>query len=310
MSNGLSNGLINGPVAAALAYVLWGIFPLYIKQVSEVNPLEVVAHRSVWSLVFMLAMLMAMKRFAWLGQALRQPRVLGLFALSALLLSANWLVYVWAVSHHRLIDATLGYFINPLVNVMLGFLVLHERPRPMQWAAVALATAGVLWLTIGAGQLPWIALVLAASFGTYGLLRKTATLGAIEGLTLETLVLAPLNIALLLWFALRHEGSFGHGNLALDAWLIFGGPCTAIPLLLFAYGARRVTMATLGLLQYLGPTIGFLIGVFLFKEPFDPQRGIGFALIWIGLLVYSSESLWKLRQANGTAAAVAGANAR
>ena len=306
----MSNGLSHGPLAAALAYVLWGIFPLYIKQVSEVNPLEVVAHRSVWSLVFMLAMLMAMKRFAWLGQALRQPRVLGLFALSALLLSANWLVYVWAVSHHRLIDATLGYFINPLVNVMLGFLVLHERPRPMQWAAVALATAGVLWLTIGAGQLPWIALVLAASFGTYGLLRKTATLGAIEGLTLETLVLAPLNIALLLWFALRSEGSFAHGNLALDAWLMFGGPCTAIPLLLFAYGARRVTMATLGLLQYLGPTIGFLIGVFLFKEPFDPQRGIGFALIWIGLLVYSSESLWKLRQANGTATAVAGANAR
>jgi chloramphenicol-sensitive protein RarD len=297
----------NGPFAAALAYILWGIFPLYIKQVASVNPLEVVAHRSVWSLVFMLALLLVLKRFAWLGPVLRQPRVLGLFVASSLLLSANWLVYVWAVSHHRLIDASLGYFINPLVNVMLGYLVLHERPRPLQWAAVALAAAGVLWLTIGAGQLPWIALALAASFGVYGLLRKTATLGAIEGLTLETLLLAPLTIGLLLWFVLRADGSFAHGSLSTDAWLVFGGPCTAIPLLLFAYGARRVTLATLGLLQYLGPTIGFLIGVFLFKEPFDPQRGVGFALIWAGLLVYSSESLWQLRAARP---AVAEAGAR
>ncbi|HSW08992.1 EamA family transporter RarD [Aquabacterium sp.] len=287
--------MTNGPLAAALAYILWGIFPLYIKQVAHVNALEVVAHRSVWSLVFMLGLLLVLKRFAWLRDALRQPRVLGVFMLSALLLSANWLVYVWAVSHERVIDASLGYFINPLVNVMLGCLVLHERPRVGQWASVALAAAGVLWLTVGAGQLPWISLVLAASFGLYGLLRKTATLGAIEGLTLETLVLAPLTVGLLLWFLFFGDGAFLGGDGATDAWLLLAGPCTAIPLLLFAAGARRVTLATLGLLQYLGPTIGFLLGIFVFHEPFDPARGIGFALIWAGLVVYSGESLWRLR---------------
>lgn len=287
----------NGPLLAALAYILWGIFPIYIKQVAQVPALEVVAHRSVWSLVFMLALLAVLKRFAWLREVVRQPKVLAVFTLSALLLSANWLVYVWAVSHDRLLDASLGYFINPLVNVMLGFLVLHERPRPWQWAAVALAAAGVLWLAIAAGQLPWIALVLAASFGLYGLLRKTATLGAIEGLTLETLVLAPLTIGVLLWFSLGGRGAFARGDLALDVWLVLAGPFTAVPLLLFAAGARRVTMATLGLLQYLGPTIGFLLGVFVYHEPFDPARGVGFALIWTALLIYSGESLLRLRAA-------------
>ncbi|WP_395699921.1 EamA family transporter RarD, partial [Aquabacterium sp.] len=222
----------NGPLYAAGAYILWGIFPIYIKQVAQANALEVVAHRSVWSLVFMLVLLAVLKRFAWLREVMRQPRVLGVFTLSALLLSANWLVYVWAVNHDRLLDASLGYFINPLLNVMLGFLVLHERPRPWQWAAVVLAAAGVLWLAIAAGQLPWIALVLAASFGLYGLLRKTATLGALEGLTLETLVLAPLTIGVLLWFHASGRGVFARGDLGLDIWLLLAGPFTAIPLLL------------------------------------------------------------------------------
>jgi chloramphenicol-sensitive protein RarD len=286
----------NGPLLAGLAYTLWGIFPVYIKQVAHVPALEMVAHRSAWSPVFMLGLLAVLRRFAWLPALMRQPRVLGTFLLSALLLSGNWLVYVWAVSHERLLDATLGYFINPLLNVMLGFLVLHERPRPLQWAAVGLAALGVLWLALGAGQFPWIALVLAASFGVYGLLRKTATLGALEGLTLETLLLAPLSMAVLLWFMQSGAGAFGRGDLATDLWLVAGGPFTAIPLLLFAAGARRVTMATLGLLQYLGPTIGFLLGVFVYHEPFDPRRGLGFALIWAALVVYSGESLWRLRR--------------
>lgn len=296
----------SGVPAAALAYILWGLFPLYIKQIEAVPALEIVAHRSVWCLVFMLALLAAMRRFAWLRDVLRQPRTLGVFALSALLLSANWLVYVWAVNHGRVLDASLGYFINPLVNVMLGYLVLHERPRRGQWAAVGIAAIGVLWLTIGAGNLPWIALVLAASFGCYGLLRKTAPLGAIEGLTLETLVMAPLMIALLGWFALGGfdgAGRFAHGDAALDGWLLLAGPLTAIPLLLFAYGARRVTLATLGLLQYLGPSIQFLLGVFLYKEPFDPARGIGFALIWSALVVYSAEGLWQMRRGAAAPAA-------
>jgi chloramphenicol-sensitive protein RarD len=289
----------SGVPAAALAYILWGLFPLYIKQIEVVPALEIVAHRSVWCLVFMLLLLAAMRRFAWLREVLRQPRTLGIFTLSALLLSGNWLIYVWAVNHGRVLDASLGYFINPLVNVMLGYLVLHERPRAGQWAAVGIAALGVLWLAVGAGNLPWIALTLAASFGCYGLLRKTAPLGAIEGLTLETLVMAPLMVALLGWYALGGfggAGRFAHGDLALDGWLLLAGPLTAIPLLLFAYGARRVTLATLGLLQYLGPSIQFLLGVFLYKEPFDPARGIGFALIWAALVVYSAEGLWQMRR--------------
>ena len=293
----------SGVLAAALAYCLWGLFPLYIKQIAAVPPLEIVAHRSVWCLVFMLALLAALKRFAWLREALRQPRTLAVFAASALLLSANWLVYVWAVNNDRVLDASLGYFINPLVNVMLGYLVLQERPRAGQWAAVALAAAGVLWLTLGAGQLPWVALVLAASFGLYGLLRKTAPLGAIEGLTLETLVLAPLTLTLMAWFVFSGEGRFTQGSAAQDAWLLLAGPFTAVPLLLFAYGARRVTLATLGLLQYLGPSIQFLLGVYVYHEPFDPARLAGFGLIWAALVVYSGESLWRLRRNAAAAAA-------
>ena len=293
----------SGVLAAAVAYCLWGLFPLYIKQIAAVPPLEIVAHRSVWCLVFMLALLAALKRFAWLREALRQPRTLAAFAASALLLSANWLVYVWAVNNDRVLDASLGYFINPLVNVMLGYLVLQERPRAGQWAAVALAAAGVLWLTLGAGQLPWVALVLAASFGLYGLLRKTAPLGAIEGLTLETLVLAPLTLTLMAWFVFSGEGRFTQGSAAQDAWLLLAGPFTAVPLLLFAYGARRVTLATLGLLQYLGPSIQFLLGVYVYHEPFDPVRLAGFGLIWAALVVYSGESLWRLRRNAAAAAA-------
>jgi chloramphenicol-sensitive protein RarD len=292
----------SGAAAAALAYCLWGIFPLYIKQVASVSPLEIVAHRSVWCLVFMLALLAVLKRFAWLRDALRHPRTLAVFAASALLLSANWLIYVWAVNNDSVLDASLGYFINPLVNVMLGYLVLKERPRAGQWAAVTLAALGVLWLTLGAGQLPWVALVLAASFGLYGLLRKTAPLGAIEGLTLETLVLAPLMAVLLAWFVFSGTGRFTHGGAVLDVWLVLAGPFTAVPLLLFAYGARRVTLATLGLLQYLGPSIQFLLGVYVYHEPFEPARFVGFGLIWAALVVYSAEGLWRLRRTPPAAA--------
>ena len=286
-----------GPLAAACAYIIWGLFPLYLKQLAQVPAFEIMVHRSLWSLAFVFALLAALGRLGWLRAALRQRRVIGVFAASALLLSTNWFIYVWAVNNDRVIDSSLGYFINPLVNVMLGFFVLRERPRPWQWAAVALAAAGVVWLTVAAGQLPWIALVLAASFGTYGLVRKTAPLGAMEGLALETLLLAPL---MLLALAVIHgsgSGHFGTGDTAASLWLLAGGPLTAIPLMLFAAGARRVTMATLGLLQYLGPSIQFLLGVYLYREPFDTTRGIGFVLIWSALVLYTGESLWRMRRA-------------
>lgn len=287
----------SGPLAAALAYICWGLFPLYIKQVQTVPALEIVVHRSLWSLAFVLLLLAVLRRFAWLPPVLKQPRVLGRFALTALLLSCNWLVYVWAVNHDRLLDASLGYFINPLVSVLLGYVVLHERPRAWQWLAVALAAAGVLWLTIAAGQLPWVSLILAISFGVYGLLRKTATLGAMEGLALETLLLAPLTLALLAWTQWRGDAAFAHGALSTDLWLLAAGPFTAIPLLLFGMAARRCSLATLGILQYLGPTIQFVLGIYLYHEPFSPVRGIGFVLIWSGLVVYSAESLWRYRRA-------------
>ena len=286
----------SGPLAAALAYILWGLFPLYIKQIEHIPALEIVLHRSAWSLVFMAGLLLALRRVAWLRSALRQPRTLALFGLSALLLACNWLLYVWAVNNDRMLDASLGYFINPLINVVLGYAVLHERPRPVQWAAVALAACGVLWLTLSAGSLPWVSLVLALSFGAYGLLRKTATLGAIEGLALETLLLAPLAVGGLLWLMVSGGGHFAHGSGSDSLLLMAAGPATAIPLLLFASGARRVSMATLGLLQYLGPTIQFLLGVFVYHEAFSASRGVGFGLIWAALLIYSAESWRKLRQ--------------
>lgn len=287
----------HGIPAAALAYILWGLFPLYIKQVAHVPALEVVAHRSLWSMVFVAMLLIGLRRLGWVRDVLRRPRVLAITLVSALLLSSNWLVYVWAVSHDRVLDASLGYFINPLVNVMLGYAVLHERPRPVQWLAVALAAAGVAWLTLGAGTLPWVALTLAGSFGLYGLLRKVAPLGAMEGLALETALLAPLAAGLVAVLLVRGDGVFLRGDATTDLWLLLAGPFTAIPLLLFAAGARRVTLATLGLLQYLGPSLQFLLGVFLYHEPFDPARALGFVLIWSGLVVYSGEGLWQRARA-------------
>jgi chloramphenicol-sensitive protein RarD len=291
-----------GLLAAALSYALWGLFPLYFRQVAEVPALEIVLHRSVWSLVFVLGVLAVLRRWAWVADLLKQPRTLLIFGASALLLSTNWLVYVWAVNNGRVMEASLGYFINPLVNVALGMLFLHEKLRPAQRWALGVAAAGVAWLTWTAGVPPWIALTLALSFGLYGLLRKTAPLGALEGLALETALLAPLAVPALAWLS-SHGGALAGASASTWGWLLFAGPLTAIPLLLFAHGARRVTMATLGLLQYLAPTIQFALAVWVFHEPLKPERLVGFVLIWIALALYSAESLWRLRQQAAPAAA-------
>ena len=285
---------------ASLAFVVWGLFPLYFRQLAGIAPLDIVLHRSVGLLVFMALLLGALRRHAWLGPALRQPRQLALFAFSALLLSGNWLLYVWAVNAHRVVDASLGYFINPLVNVLLGALVLHERLRRGQWGAIALAALGVAWLTLQAGQLPWIALVLALSFGLYGLLRKTAALGTLEGLALEVLLLAPLALPMLGW-RLAHGAAGVGADAATIGWLLLAGPLTALTLLLFAAGARRISMTSLGLLQYVSPTLQFALGVWLFREPFDAARFAGFALIWAGLAVYAAEGWWRSRRLRAAA---------
>ncbi len=287
---------------ACLAFVMWGLFPLYFQRIASVPALEVVLHRSAWSLLFVLGLLAWLRRWGWLRAFVVQPRRLAFFAFSALLLSGNWLVYVYAVQSGRVVEASLGYFINPLVNVLLGVLVLHERLRAAQWAAVALAACGVLWLGWLAGHPPWIALALAFSFGLYGLLRKTAPLGALEGLALETMLLAPLVLPALAWWTLSGQGAMARGDAALDAWLVVGGPLTALPLLLFAAGARRLPLATVGLLQYLSPSIQLALGIWVFGEPFSRSRLAGFACIWAALALYSLDG-WRRSRAAAVAPA-------
>ncbi len=290
-----------GMLYAAIAYAMWGLFPIYFKALHTVPPIEILVHRIVWSLLFLTIVLAWRKQWAWIGSVLRQPRVLAGFAASAALLSTNWFIYIWAVNNDRVVDASLGYFINPLVNVLLGFLLLHERLRPGQWAAVALAGAGVAWLTWQGGHPPWIGLGLALSFGFYGLLRKTAALGALEGLSLETLILFPFAMGYLIMLTVGHHNAFAAAPPSSQWLLAAAGPITAIPLLLFAAGARRISLSLLGLLQYSGPTLQLLLGVWLYREPFGGARLAGFAMIWAALALYSTEGLWRAWSARSTA---------
>ena len=273
------------------AFTIWGLFPLYFVLIRQVAPFEVVLQRSLWSLVFLGLLLTGLKRWAWLKQVLAEPRKLPLFAFSALLLACNWLVYVYAIQSQQVVEASLGYFINPLVNVLLGVLVLREKLSRVKWVAVALAAAGVAWLTWHLGRLPWIALVLACSFGVYGLVRKTSSLGALEGLALETLLLSPLVLPVLLWWTATHDGAWSQGDLGVSAWLALSGPLSALPLLLFAAAARRLPLATVGLVQYLSPSIQLLLGIWVFHEPFSTARLVGFGCIWAALALVSAEAL-------------------
>jgi chloramphenicol-sensitive protein RarD len=288
-----------GIAYASAAYLLWGVFPIYFKALQSVAPLEILGHRIVWSLAVCAVLLLALRRLQWLAELRRQPRVLLWFAASSILVAANWFVYIWAVNAGRVVDASLGYFINPLVNVLIGAAFLHERLRSAQWAAVGIAAVGVAWLTWQAGAVPWIGLVLALTFGLYGLLRKTAALGAIEGLALETVLLTPIAAAYLLWLAHTGASGFVDGNPAMRLLFAAAGPVTAVPLLLFAAGARRIPFSTLGLLQYLGPSLQLLLGVWLYHEPFA-ERAPGYALIWIALAIFSIEGVvqgWRSRAA-------------
>jgi chloramphenicol-sensitive protein RarD len=285
--------LQSGLVYASLAFVWWGLFPLYFRIVTTVPAPQVLAHRVVWCLLFLAAVLTWRGQWGWLRRVTGQPKVIAAFTASALLIGANWLVYIWAVLHGHVIEASLGYFITPLVNVLLGVTLLHERLRRAQWLALAIAAGGVLWLTLQAGRPPWIALSLAITFGSYGLLRKIAVLGALEGLTLETLLLAPLALLALGIAAWHGSASFPAPDALTNAWIIALGPITAVPLLLFAAGARRLSMATLGIVQYLGPSIQFVLGVWVFGEAFSAARFVGFAGIWLALVIYTIDG-WRI----------------
>ncbi len=282
---------------------MWGFFPLYFRLQPEAVPVEVLANRIVWSLLLVAVVLAAQRRWSWLAPALRSGRVMASFVASSLLLSVNWITYIWAVSNGHVVEASLGYFITPLVNVGLGFGLLGERPRRAQWIALALAALGVVWLTASAGRLPWIGLVIGISFGAYGLLRKVASLGALEGLTLETMILAPAAICAMAWWWGGSATSFPAPDVATNAWLVGLGPATTVPLLLFALAARKLSLTTLGLLQYLSPTIQFLLGIWLFNEPFSATRLSGFALIWSALAIYTLDS-WQRHGRRGSAPAI------
>jgi chloramphenicol-sensitive protein RarD len=294
-----------GVISAALAFIWWGLFPLYFRIGPVVPAAEVLAHRVVWCLLFMLGVMASRRQWAWLIPLIRAPKVIGAFAASAVLICANWATYIWSVQHGHVVDASLGYFINPLFNVLIGTTLLHERLRRAQWVALAVAGGGVVWLTLQAGQPPWIALFLAATFGAYGLLRKVAALGALEGLTLETLLLAPVAVAALVYWRYEGSGSFPTSSVANNLWLVGLGPMTAAPLLMFAVGARRLTMTTLGLLQYLGPTIQFLLAVTVFHEPLAGGRLAGYCCIWLALVIYSVDGAHQARRPAAAATATA-----
>jgi len=283
---------------AALAFFCWGLFPLYFHAIGEVPPIEILAHRMLWSLLFLGIVLTVRRQWGWVGQVASQPRVIAGFVASAFLLSGNWFIYIWAINNGHVIDASLGYFITPLLNVMLGFLLLHERPRRLQWLAIAVAACGVAQLAWQSGQMPWIALALAVTFGGYGLLRKTARLGALEGLSFETMILFPLALAYVAWLSWHGQNTFMNSAHDSTRWLLAAsGPITAVPLLMFASGARRIPMSALGLLQYISPTMQLLLGVWLFHEAFTAERMTGFLTIWSALALYAAEGLWRARRA-------------
>jgi len=290
-------------VYSLVAYSLWGLFPLYFKALT-VSPLEVLAQRVLWSALFLSLVLSVRRDWAHLRARLDR-RVWLASLLSATLLSVNWFVYIWAVHAGRVVDGSLGYFITPLVSVVLGVVLLKEALRPAQWFAIATAGAGVSWLTLQFGQLPWVALVLAATFGSYGALRKTSALGPLEGLALETFLMLPLALAYLAWLLSHGASGFAPGSLTLKILLLCAGPITAVPLVLFAAGARLIPLSLVGLLQYVSPTIQLLLGILVWHEPFNRARFIGYAVIWLALLIYSFDSLWLSRMRRERAGLVA-----
>ena len=270
---------------AVSAYLMWGFLPLYMKAITHIPPVEIIAHRILWSVPIAGLILIALGRTGDVMRALKTPRMVGMAAVTAALISVNWGVYVWAIANDRALDAALGYYINPLFSVALGAILLREKLARAQWVAVGLAGLAVAILTLSAGVLPWVALVLMTTFGIYGFLRKTLPIGPNQGFLLEVLLLCPLALAYLAW--LGPSGQFFAGSWQDTALLIGTGAVTAVPLMLYANGAKALRLSTIGLLQYIAPTMIFLIAVFIFNEPFGPARAVAFPLIWAALILYT-----------------------
>lgn len=291
-----------GVLNAIGAYGLWGFLPIYWKALQAVPAIQILSHRFVWSFVFLITLILLRSEWRSFKTAVTNQRTVLIYSLSACLLAVNWGTYIWGVNAGFVIETSLGYFINPLVSVLFGVIFLKERLRPLQWLPVGLAALGVLYLTISYGALPWVALILAFSFGLYGLLKKTAPLGSLYGLALETAVLfLPAGLFLLL-SDVQGSGLFGRLDLDTTLLLVFTGVVTALPLLLFASAARSINLSLLGILQYIAPTCQFLLGVLVYNEPFTLDRLVGFSLIWLALLIFSLEGmLVRLKSAPTTA---------
>lgn len=273
------------------AYSLWGLLTLYWRLFQHVPAIQVLAHRFVWSFVVLAAIIVASWQHRRATLDAIDRRVVALYAIAAVLIGANWFLYVFSVNNGFIVESSLGYFMTPLVNVLMGVVVFRERLRPMQWLAVAFAFSGVLWLTLAYGTLPWIGLALAASFGSYGLVKKKATLPSLEGLALETAVLVLPAVLYLGVLNRSGDGEFLHSGPTTDLLLAAGGVVTVVPLLLFATAVRRVPLSVIGILQYIAPTIQFLLGVFAFQEPFTLTQLTGFGLVWLGLIVFTLDSV-------------------
>jgi len=285
-----------GVIYAGAAFLIWGLAAVYWKELKSVPPLEIIAHRVAWSFFFLLPLIVLQRQWAEFAAILRNLRVLSIFMTSAILVAANWLIYVWAVNNDHLLQASLGYYINPLVNVVLGMVFLKERLRLPQVLAVLLAATGVLYLTIQYGQFPWIAMSLAMSFGLYGLIRKVAPASSLVGLAVETLLLSLPAIGYLFYLDFQGRGSIFQVSLNLDLLLIGCGPLTAVPLLFFTAGAKRLYLATVGLMQYIGPSGMFLLAVFYYHEPFSTTQVWTFVMIWSALAIYSTDSVIYFRR--------------
>lgn len=286
-----------GLSSALAAYVIWGLFPLYLKPLHDVATLEVIAQRIGWSCAFILVWMSMRGQLGSLRAVLATPALMWRLAVSATLITVNWIAYVYAVANGHVLEASLGYFINPLVNVLLGVIVLSERLNRAQWVSVGLAAVAVLYLSFVAGRPPWISLTVALSFGLYGYVRKVIAVEALPGLAAETLLLAPLAIGYLLWLEAVGSGTMGHASGAIDALLVGSGPMTAVPLFLFAYGARLIPYSTVGLLQYIAPSLQLACGLLVFGETLEPHRAIGFVVIWTALLIYAADGIWRSRRA-------------
>lgn len=275
------------------AYTIWGIFPVYWKALHQVPAVELIGHRIFWSFLTLLGVLAFSGQVSVFWYHLTQARTRRFYLIAALLIGLNWLVYVWGVNTNHIVETSLGYFINPLLSVLLGVVILREHLRPFQWLPIGLAAAGVLYLTVMYGRIPWIALTLACTFALYGLVKKLAPLNSLHGLSLETALLFPLAVLYLLRQEISGHAAFLHSDTTTTLLLLGAGLVTTVPLLMFASAAQRIPLSAIGLMQYIAPTLQFLIGVLVYHEPFNRIHLIGFSLVWLALALFAAESLWQ-----------------